>query len=1041
MPLTKQIMTVPLSQGIDTKTDAKQLPYGKLLELENGVFTSPKLLQKRYGYTALPRTVDSSSGYVSLSSGMALTSYRKELVAIGRDTQSPSKSRFYSYAEGAASWVMKSDYTPCDIKSQTASRGSNIKTGCDSAFIDSGFEVCAWEESGGVYYSAIDTESQQIISTGLVSSNACSPRVVPFIGGIVIYYINTSLSQIFARPILLSLNASLGAAVAITSATPGTDGALSNTTAYRSYDIVQASNEIFLAFLTDTGKVNVRIYGPGAPYAPSAQEIFTPPAQPRRVSLCFNATDFEIAALVDCDAGGSVFSVYGYTTDGGLSVPFPAPFTVLSGASGSVFRSIGCVSVPEETATRRYSVWATELLSTNRYVTRIVHTNFSAIDDSGVIRGVGLAARPWSYGGRSFAAVAFVSNTTGSPSGLQNQYLVVSDNVSYTDIVARYFYTTASGVATTAGGGPVVLPSCYFVDESTVKISTLQSAVLLAAAGDLQVTSGVNIVSVSFGDAPLVDNRSEIGGTLVLGGGLPSIYDGSSVTESGFLVWPDEVSGTLSAGGGLAAGTYQWVVCYEWTDNLGVIHRSAPSLPVTLVAASGDRVSLTVSTLTLTKKQTQSPVRIVVYRTLVNGTVFFRTSSLTAPTVNDVTVFTATISDSLPDVDLAARPYLYSTGGVVENIPPGALRSLVIHRGRLWGIDSVNRNRLWYSKQISADSPVEFSEFFYFDVDERAGEITALASLDDKLIVFKKTQIMMISGQGPDSTGNQSDFSDSIFVTADCGCVDSRSIVVVPSGLMFQSAKGIYFLDRSLQALYIGAAVEAYNSYEIVSSQLIPTANQVRFVSSAGVALVYDYYVGQWSVFTNHNAKDTVVWSDRFCWLKADGTVMKEDPSRHDDNGSFVGLKFKTGWITFATDAGSYILLNADRDPTAMNSYQRVRRLMLLGEYRSPHRLRVEVSYDYQDTPSQTTTIVPPGDEIYGEPGEEYGNESPYGGTWQLYQWRVDCARQKCQAVQVTVSDQQIGNQVGDCVRFSALSAEVGLKPGTTRVPMTHVKG
>jgi hypothetical protein len=48
---------MPLAQGVDTKTDEKQVVAGKLLELENGVFTKLKAIQKRNGYRALGTSI------------------------------------------------------------------------------------------------------------------------------------------------------------------------------------------------------------------------------------------------------------------------------------------------------------------------------------------------------------------------------------------------------------------------------------------------------------------------------------------------------------------------------------------------------------------------------------------------------------------------------------------------------------------------------------------------------------------------------------------------------------------------------------------------------------------------------------------------------------------------------------------------------------------------------------------------------------------------------------------------------------------------
>ena len=36
MPLQRQVISIPMSGALDTKTDPLQLPVGKLLELENG---------------------------------------------------------------------------------------------------------------------------------------------------------------------------------------------------------------------------------------------------------------------------------------------------------------------------------------------------------------------------------------------------------------------------------------------------------------------------------------------------------------------------------------------------------------------------------------------------------------------------------------------------------------------------------------------------------------------------------------------------------------------------------------------------------------------------------------------------------------------------------------------------------------------------------------------------------------------------------------------------------------------------------------------
>ena len=49
MPLDKRQIAVNFAQGLDTKSDPRQV-QGKLLVAENAVFTSPGQLKKRNGY-------------------------------------------------------------------------------------------------------------------------------------------------------------------------------------------------------------------------------------------------------------------------------------------------------------------------------------------------------------------------------------------------------------------------------------------------------------------------------------------------------------------------------------------------------------------------------------------------------------------------------------------------------------------------------------------------------------------------------------------------------------------------------------------------------------------------------------------------------------------------------------------------------------------------------------------------------------------------------------------------------------------------------
>jgi len=1039
MPLQRQTITLPFALGVDTKTDGKQVALGKLSRLENGVFGTLKQIRKRNGYAALSTRVTTSSGFSQLTEASALTSYRDELLAIGRSTTASTEDRLFSYAEGALAWTDKGSMSTCSVAMDTVARGTVGRTCVDGATTDSGLQVYAWEEAGAIRYAVRDTISGQlIITSGLVAAAGVKPRVVPFIGGALIYYIDTSTGVLYVTSMLASLGASLTSASALTSVVPGTANTMSSTAATRCFDVVLSGVQVMLAFSNDAAGVTVRRYDSSNVLSPAAQQVAAVGASPNALAIAIDsaASNVQLLAAVTTNLVCA-------TADSQLVNAFSGASSLLILPAGSTWQQLGLVAVTTAPASTRWRIWATLVVTaTGRYSTVVAQASNTAFTTYTTRRSIGLAAKPWVYNGRAFAMLGFVSRTTGSPSGLQNQLVVASDSTGTTDFepVARVLYTTSAGLPSTVAAGQATLPTASDVGGDRVRIATLEASTIGAPVGDVQSVVGVVAVDFDFSVSPLTDNRSELGGSLIFGGGLPMQYDGVGPVELGFLVWPDECSVSLGSGGSLSAGAYQWVAVYEWADNNGFIHRSAASLPASATATASQQATLTVSTLTMTRKDARTPVKIVVYRTLANGSVFYRASSLTAPTSNDATQYTLTLTDGLDDATLATRPQLYTTGGVVENIVPGALDGLAVHRSRLWGVDATNRLRLWFSRQVQAGAPVEFSDVLVFDVDARGGEVVALASLDDKLIVFKRTQVFMVAGQGPDATGSQNDFSDAVLVTTDAGCIDARSIVTTPSGLMFQSTKGIYLLDRSLGVTYLGADVEAYNGATVESAQLIPTSNQVRFILSTGVALVYDYLVGQWSVFTNHPAVDSVVWRDSFCWLRADGTAMQEDPTRFDDDGSFVPLLVKTGWIVFQMTGAPALAAGGNRAPEPLQGYQRARRLLVLGEYAGAHRLRVQVGFDYSPSPLQDVTVTPTAPSDYGA-GSPYGGESPYGSEWDLYQWRVDLSRQKCAAVQVTISDERNGEASSEGVRLSALALELGMKPGTTRVPTSHMLG
>jgi hypothetical protein len=595
------------------------------------------------------------------------------------------------------------------------------------------------------------------------------------------------------------------------------------------------------------------------------------------------------------------------------------------------------------------------------------------------------------------------------------------------------------------GGGylPTGLPSATLYDGAFIVGYLIKDLIRAAnkaqgaATAGVYSQNGINIAKLKVDDAVLY--TAEIGSDLLITGGFTWSYDGFEPVEQGFHVWPDSIELTASNGAGaLTPQQYYYKVTYEWTDNQGNIFRSAPSVPVGVnLAGPNDTVTVHIPTLRLTAKTTSS-VNIVVYRWSAAQQTYYQVTSISSPTLNNTAVDSINFVDLLPDSSIIGNSILYTEGGIAENIGAPAFDAVSLFKSRLFGILSENPNTLWYSKQVIQGTPVDMSDLFTIYVaptigaQGSTGYVKAMSALDDKLVLFKRNAIYYVTGDGPNDTGNDVSgaFSEPIFVTATVGCENQNSIVFMPQGLMFQSSKGIWLLDRTLNTTYIGADVEdATTGSLVVSASNIPNSNEVRFTMDSGVTLVYNYYFGQWSTFTNIPAIDSTIYDNLLTFINDRGEVYQESPGLYLDGSRPVLMRFTTGWLNLG----------------GLQGFERAYEFYLLGTYISPHKLVLSIAYDYNSSPTQSTIITP--DNYAGFYGDAalYGSNSPYGGQSQLEQWRVFLKQQKCQAFQITLQEQfdpSINTMpAGEGLSLSGINLTVGVKDSKPRLRASRQVG
>lgn len=982
MPLQKQLVSVDFSGGIDTKTDEKLVVPGKLLELENGIFTKAGTIQKRFGYDAIDVI---PVGYSAVTDGKKLLVYKDELLAA-------NTSKIYSYSSSGNDWYDKGAIITSVPSVRQIIRNSYTQSNPDCA-TQGDVTIYAWEDGrGGVRASVLDETSSIYVQTDVsIHASATRPRCVAVGGYLFVLYIVSGTIR-FQRidPLSPTIFGVEGTFVSdIVAASPEYDVVPVYTGAIVAY---HRTGELRLAYMTNAGVLGSALMGLPPPLSIAHDADLT-------VSLCAHSTTYDVWVYSNSTVNGLKYTV----VTGDLSL-VSGPTTIDSTTSPATTRVTG-TTTSTTSATVFYEV--TAAATYNRLIKTATTSRSGTVGTVSTLkRSVGLASRAFTSGSNQY--VLTVHDSTLQPT----YFLLKSDG----SIVSKALSQIAGGLNTKN------YVSSVFSAVSGQYVSAQWNATRIDSTVDgLFTPKGIAKVTFDFDPPSLLENAA-LGDNLHITGGFLSMYDGQSVVEHNFHLYPENVTTTPSgSGGSMATGTYTYYAVYAWIDNQGQLHRSTTSVG-TAAAVTGPTgsVTVTIPTLRLTAKDgTRTPVMIEVYRTTsTSAATAYRLTSMSSPTYNSTTSDTVAYVDTLADASITGLEPLYTVGGILDNAsaPSGSL--ITTFKNRLWVGGLEDGFTLGFSKERVLGEGVAFADEFRKRIDPLGGSVTAIVPLDDKLIAFKRTHIFALVGDGPTESGFQDNFSDFELINSDVGCDDPRSIVITPDGILFHSLKGIYLLNRSLQAVYKGAPVEGYNSQTYSSATMIEGKNQIRFLTSttSGRSLVYDYFFDQWGTFTNHVGLSAVVWSGSYMYLRSDGQVFKENASSYTDDGSGYKMKCTLAWLKFA----------------GIQGHQRIRRVYVIGDYYSNHKMRLSVRYNYES--AYVEEHLWEADEVlnltnYGS-SATYGSETPYGGTYDnRYQFIAGVARQKCESIGLSFEDVS-SSGLGQGYSISNIMLEVGVKQG-----------
>lgn len=1013
MPLQPQNVQLSFQGGIQSKTDAFQLQPPSLLELQNARFDKLGQLNKRFGYDTLTTNI---IGGGTITNAFAIDNFNNELNLF-------DNKNIYTYIESNQNWANRGPaISLVNTNHQIIRTSAAQQLNPDSAFLND-IEVYAWEDSrGGVRYSVVDSlTNAYIVADRILYLGGAKPKTIVFNNTFYLFYTD-SVSNIYYRTInpnnpgLLSGQHNVAA--------DGYPAALSDSFTF-AYDVATSNSKIFVAYSgLDYPNAAIKLVSINTNNTLNTPVVID---EDRAQSISV-VPDSQNQMWVSWGNNTSQVKVSAYSATPATPTPILTPPQLI--ASVNCATITGIESTNPGTLQLIYEVIAVN--PSNEATTSVTVTNTGIITNIGTLRSVGIASKPFAHDGNIFINLTFQSN-------LQSTYFMVFlTNAPFT-IVGKVSPDVGGGLRTNGTASEVNI-----LDSAGVfQYANLVKGAFISEDNTNFSLLGVNATTVDFTNVNKFSSVTQSNNLLFVGGILQS-YDGVSVAEQNFHIYPEDITAQVvfDGTGALSAGSYQYQALYSWTDNFGQVQYSTPSPAITvLIVGANASVNVTVPTCRLTAK---SNVTIKIYRTLVNQTTFYEVTSELAPLLNNKTVDSVTFKDLAADVNIASNETIYTTGGVLPNAAPPSCSLISLYQDRVFiaGLEDVNT--LWYSKnKFDASNfntiPPEFSSSLSISVSQLGGPITALGLMDNNLIIFKKNSIFVLNGDGPNDTGGGQGFPNPALVSNSVGCSNPNSVVLSKDGIMFQSDKGIWLLDRGLGApQFIGAPVDDQTKLFTVSSATVdPNDNLIIFTTYDGPALVYDYYATQWCTWTNHNSVDslaihldaqTTTQASAFAFVKANGVVYVQNRSSFQDNGQSIIMELITPWMSLAQMLG----------------YQSVFRGFLLGQYKSPHQLNVSIGYDFNPSfgPYDSATInatALAGSNVWGSDGY-WGDSSPWGGVYQPYIFQINFRRVTCTSFRLKISDSPT-SPYSEGYSISNLNFEVGVMPDGIRLPKTNKVG
>lgn len=990
--LDYQNWTMRFVAGLNQKADERSIEPPDLARCVNVQFDEIGGLQTRYPYAVVGANI---LGGGTITDARRVVEYNDEILLF-------TETALYSWNAQLSKWVLKGTHLAVKMTERNVFVTGGEQIDHDRAELDNVI-MYAWSESSRIYVAALDKSTGSVLLVPTAVGNADSrnrPRLVALTTKILLFANNVTTSNLDAITIDPA-DVATGVAASMTAL-----GASVTTGNYDACKIDGADSAILVQAET-----------------PSTAYTVTKVTAALAVTVVQKARACDGPIAVSSGPTGAAVQVVranGTAIEGDLLLVSDLTDVIAAQAIGTVTGTVGQIacahrSVAEEggagVAYRCYAFWSgsRSVDGANAWQSRSnwVDTAGALGTEATFLRRMDPGSRAFDYDGRVYLWMLFgteAASTYVNIGQLQNSAFLYRDD----GFLCAKSTMGRQGGFLTAGH----LPGVQSIATGVYAFCSTERTVLGDLASNNFTGKRPRDVTFTF-DSNEARRTAQLGKTLYVSGGEILQYDGTSLTEAGFHVWPWHLVLDTAAGGAVEEGTYAYKASYR-SDNAQAERDRSASIPIATVEATLASRRITGSEIVPLYVTHKTTLALEIWRTLKDplddSPYYLATASdpsdVTNPNrylPNDTTIDAfATFHDERVDSeadDFGANPQDVT----LPSLAPPAATIIFATDTRIFlaGVAG-DPNRVWYSKPRRDGEVAAFHGALAFDVPPDGGDITGIAFRNETLIVFREAAVYVCLGEGYDQTGGGQNYV-ARRAPGNVGAVNHECIGEIDRGLVFKSSKGWHLLNGAFQTEYIGGAVSDYDSETPLAVQSMKSQNQLRILTSSRM-LVLDTLVGQWSEWTVADGVHACMWNGLHTYLTSTGP--KQQLTAY--TGVDYGMDVETGWIKLAD----------------LQGFGRVRELMVLGEYLSTHHLRVRLARDY---------LVSSGAPVYFD--DRYWTPSPttVGGPLQVTHGPSE---QQVQAIKVRLTamgTDDVSQPSGEALKLTGLSMRLGIKPGLYR--------